>query len=160
MSLGFNNSGDTVIATCVRQVIFLKINGSTLESKSGSGWGKTPADTVMCQVLANSTLFTGTFLGEIIAWVDSTIATRISAHSGKINCIHASRDGSVIVTGGADGNVMTWSVKGTALEPLKTFNLKKINLQSLKAYPTSVCLSNDGENILIGTRGGEICEIN
>ena len=30
----------------------------------------------------------------------------------------------------------------------------------MKAVPTSVCFSNDGENILLGTRGGEICEIN
>ena len=116
MSLGFNGSGDTVIATCVRSVTFLKINGSILESKSGTGWGKTPADTVMCQVLANDTLFTGTFLGEIIAWTDSTIVMRTSGHKGKINCIHASKDGSLIVTGGADGNIITWSFEGNALE--------------------------------------------
>jgi len=66
----------------------------------------------------------------------------------------------VLVTGGADGNIRTWSIKGTALEPLKTFNLKQLSLQSLKPIPTSVCLSADGENILVGTRGGEICELN
>lgn len=89
-----------------------------MESKPGSGWGKTPADTVMCQVLANDTLFTGTFLGELIGWTDSTIVFRMSEHKGKINCISASRDGSTIVTGGADGNVLLWSYEGHALELL------------------------------------------
>ena len=127
MSLGFNGSGDTVIATCIRSVTFLKINGSTLESKSGTGWGKTPADTVLCQVLANDTLFTGTFLGEIIAWTDSTMVMRTSGHSGKINCIDAIKDNCGnfgIVTGGADGNVNLWSYEGNALIRIKTFNLK------------------------------------
>jgi len=53
MSLGFNSAGDTVIATKVGSVQFFKITGSNLESKFGTGWGKTPADTVLCQVLAN-----------------------------------------------------------------------------------------------------------
>lgn len=70
----------------------------------------------MCQMLANDTLFTGTFLGEIIAWTDSTMVMRTSGHKGKINCIHASKDGSLIVTGGADGNIITWSFAGNALE--------------------------------------------
>ena len=70
MSIGFNHSGDTVIATGVRSVSFFKINGNTIESKIGSGWGKTPADTVLCQTLAGQSLFTGTFLGEIISWTD------------------------------------------------------------------------------------------
>ena len=52
MSIGFNHLGDTVIATGVRTVSFFKINGNNLELKTGSGWGKTPADTVLCQALA------------------------------------------------------------------------------------------------------------
>ena len=110
MSLGFNNSGDTVIATCVRTVTFFKINGSTFETKIGLGWGSSPADTIMCQALAGNTLFTGSFTGEIISWTENSIANRIKGHGKKINSIYASKDGTTLVTGSGDGTVKTWSV--------------------------------------------------
>jgi len=108
LSVGFNHNGEQVVATGVRTVSFYRINGCNLELKNGTGWGKTPADSVLCQTLSGQTLFTGTFLGEIISWTDSIIQTRISGHKGKINCIQSNREGNLLITGGADGNVIIW----------------------------------------------------
>ena len=74
-------------------------------------------------MLANDTLFTGTVLGEIIAWTDSTIVMRTIGHQGKINCINASEDGTAIITGGADGNVNFWNFEGNALTQIKTISI-------------------------------------
>jgi hypothetical protein len=68
MSLGFNDTGDAVVATCIKAVTFFLIKDGKLQAKNGTGWGNSGADTVMCQAVAGNTLFTGNFAGEIISW--------------------------------------------------------------------------------------------
>jgi hypothetical protein len=47
MSLGWNTASDCVIATCIKQVVFFTFANGTITAKNGSGWGATPADTVL-----------------------------------------------------------------------------------------------------------------
>lgn len=68
MSLGFNSTGDTLVATCVKEVNFFTWTGGVLKATKGTGWGTTPADAVLCQTFVGPTLFTGTFSGELISW--------------------------------------------------------------------------------------------
>jgi hypothetical protein len=48
MSLGWNATNDVVIATCVKAVVFFTFSHGKIVSKNGTGFGTTPADTVLC----------------------------------------------------------------------------------------------------------------
>lgn len=39
LSLGFNLTGDQIIATCVKEVNFYTFEGGLLKAKKGTGWG-------------------------------------------------------------------------------------------------------------------------
>lgn len=48
MSLGWNATNDVVIATCVKAVVFFTFAHGKIVAKNGTGFGTTPADTVLC----------------------------------------------------------------------------------------------------------------
>lgn len=65
--------------------------------------------------------------------------------------------GTGLITGGHDGVVAEWSVQGTAVTKLKTYDLKMPEIMSMNPMAMSVCEHSSGA-ILVGTRGGEILE--
>ena len=48
MSLGFNPSGDTLIATAIKEVNFFTYAGGILTAAKGTGWGTNPQEAVIC----------------------------------------------------------------------------------------------------------------
>lgn len=158
MSLGWNATSDVVIATCVKQVVFFTFANGKLVHKNGTGWGATPADTVLCQATAGTNLFTGHLSGEIISWNGSSIAKRVKCHTKKVNCLYVNDAGNVLISGSHDGIVSTWSIAGTAITKIKDFDMKMPELMSMCPGATSVCESKTGDTLLVATRGGEIFE--
>jgi WD40 repeat protein len=59
-----------------------------------------------------------------------------------------------LLSGGKDGKVRLWSPN---VEPGATFDLSGVG--SLVPIVRSVCWSNDGKRLLVGTKGSEIFEI-
>lgn len=69
LSMGFNPAGDTLVLTCVKDLIFIKWEADgLLKVQKGTGWGTNGADVVRSQAFVGQTLFTGTSKGEIISW--------------------------------------------------------------------------------------------
>jgi WD40 repeat protein len=155
MSLGFTPNGDGLVATCVKSVAFFNWTNGLIKGTRGTGWGTTPADTILCQAYVGNILFTGNHAGEIISWVGIGISKRVKSHAQKINAMFANAQGQLI-TGSSDGLVNVWNVVGSAVTLHLTMNLKMPTLPSITAQATSVC-EKDG-SYLIGTRGGEIIE--
>ena len=157
MSLGFNAASDSVVATCVKDVLFYSWNGSNITIKKGSGWGTgvQAADTILSQAVVGNTVFTGNVAGEIISWNGQSIGKRTKAHLEKVNCLYATT--TSLISGGGDGFVYTWTVNGGALTRDKTFSLKGEEIHAALPAAISVC-EKDGR-ILVGTRGGEIVEL-
>jgi len=110
MSLGWNATSDVVIATAVKQVVFFTFADGKLRNQKGTGWGTTPADTVLCQATCGNNLFTGHHTGEIISWNGSSIAKRQKSHTAKVASLFTNDAGTVLISGGGDGIVSTWSV--------------------------------------------------
>ena len=49
MSLGFDTTGETLIATCVKEVNFFTWADGKIKCKKGTGWGTTACDTILSQ---------------------------------------------------------------------------------------------------------------
>jgi hypothetical protein len=65
-----------------------------------------------------------------------------------------------LITGSADGTVQVWSVNGVSgaqIAQAKIMNLKRPKLLGITPHVISVCEANGV--YLVGTRGGEIIEI-
>lgn len=48
MSLGFSPDANCLVATCVKSVAFFTWANGQIKGIRGSGWGKVPADTILC----------------------------------------------------------------------------------------------------------------
>ena len=131
MSLGFDTTGETLIATCVKEVNFFTWADGKIKCKKGTGWGTTACDTILSQAIVGNTLFVGNLGGEIISFAGNSVSKRKKGHAEKVNCLFATTNG--LISGGGDGNVCTWSVKGSDITLDKTFSLKNPQIDSAHA---------------------------
>lgn len=107
MSLSFSPNDDCLVATCVKSVLFFTWANGAIKSTKGTGWGKTPADTILCQAHIGSILYTGTLGSEIIIWQGTAISGRFKAHQNRVNCMFATDSGKLL-TGSHDNTVKVW----------------------------------------------------
>ena len=146
-------SPDKLILCGVKVFATVTIKGSGFIVKKGTGWGKTPLtqmQTLSCIGFSGNYVLTGAFNGALIRWEEGVIKDAIKAHGSSITCMGQGSGG--LITGGNDGLVCKISDE---LKIVQTIDLK--DLKSENAKPRSVWEGNQG--ILIGTRGGEIYEV-
>lgn len=115
---------------------------------------------MLTQAVCGNTLFTGHHTGEIISWTGSSISKRTKCHAAKVSSLYTNEAGTILISGGGDGVVSTWTVSGTNITKIKDFNIKAPELMSMNGAVTSVCESKAGDTLLVATRGGEIFEFN
>lgn len=109
LSIGFNPTGDQVVATCVKEVNFFSFAGGVIKGQKGTGWGTKGADSVLTQAFVGNVLFTGSYTGEIITWQGRNIGKRQKAHTGRVNCLWPTKSNGLI-SGAHDGLVVVWAV--------------------------------------------------
>ena len=85
----------------------------------------------------------------------------VKAHIGAVNAMHTcqvvSSGTKQLVTGGRDGAIRLWN---TDHECIKEFMVETILSNCYSPRVRSVAFNQDGSRIVVGTRGGEIFEIN
>ena len=132
LSLAFNPSSDLVIATCVKEVVFMSFMDGVIKGKIGSGWGPTGPETTLSQAFVGDILFTGLFSGDIAAWSGTDLSRRNKAHKGRVNSLYSSNSlPNKLLSGGYDGLVILWAVNGTGLTSEKQFSLKEPSIRSM-----------------------------
>ena len=67
----------------------------------------------------------------------------LRGHEGAVNCVHASKDGTRLVSGGDDQTVRVWDVKTGKLVSTMSGHDDRV---------LSVCFSPDGKKIASGAR--------
>ena len=132
MSLGFSPAANCLIATCVKSVAFFTWENGQIKGTRGSGWGKQPADTILCQAYIGNTLYTGNHGGEVISWAGSSVSKRVKSHAQKINAMFATEKGQLI-TGSSDGHVKVWDVSPGQVQLVKQIDLKDQRLSGVTA---------------------------
>ena len=83
------------------------------------------------------------------------------AHGKAVNCVETIKGGTQIVSGGTDGVIKLWtcpSMPTGKLQCVKTIDAH----EGLARVPAvqSLSVSSDGHVLLVGTRGGEMIEVN
>ncbi len=102
--------------------------------------------------LDNTRLVVGTFKGELFLFNSGSFSKSLKAHNGSINSIYASKN--EFLTGGNDGFILTWDMD---LSIKLKISINNDTINSLCPKVRSVCI-NENNDILIGTRAGEIIE--
>lgn len=154
-SMIFSPDEKELVGTCVKEVRFYDFSKGTVKGKTGTGWGKTPQQSVLCSAFIGSTLVTGTFSGQLLLWKGKSITKRVEAHKEACNAIWTRTAETGFITGGNDGLVIIWN---GSFEQVNTLNIKDASINSYIPKVRSVCENAAGTKILVGTRGGEIIE--
>lgn len=150
----FNNNGDTVALTCVKEVNFISFAGGKFAKKKATGLRGDQMTTIMCGAYVNNTLVCGSFKGNLITFAGASFSKAIKAHSSCCNTIYLRDNNTGFMTGGNDGLVLVFDTKFAIT---MKYDIKGEAICSLNPRVRSVCESESGE-ILIGSRGGDIIE--
>jgi WD40 repeat protein len=144
----------------VDHVRFWRLERASLTSQVGLFGAKGKVQTVTCGAVIAGVLVTGTVSGHLYAWRGRVVSRVVEAFNPgtrrrAVQCMHPHSAG--VVVGCRDGCVRLFS---TGLVPLASFDVSEVSdVPPLFPSVQSVCLSPDGETVLVGTRGGDAYEI-
>ncbi len=165
LSLLFNPSGDQLIAPGVGELNFISFAGGVIKVHKGERPEKAHSkdlpegvekQALLCAAYVGTTLVTGCFHGELLAWKGKTLSYYVNAHNGCVNAIWPRPNLAGIITGSNDGTVKLWD---QSLKEIKVIDIAANALIGASIPRVrSVCESSEN-NILIGTRSGEVVEI-
>lgn len=106
--------------------------------------------------------YTGGGNGSIYVWKDQKLVKLIPAHSGPLFAIYAHEQWEAYVTGGKDGAIVLWDAQFGQIRKY-TLNKKSLSKQTkgmlLSENPSVRAISLGSKKILIGTKNGEILDI-
>jgi microtubule-associated protein-like 6 len=130
-----------------------KLSGSKLVGNRGT-FGKEDNILLSLTMDQNFGLLTGTSAGTVLRWVDGEAKKVAELHSGAVDSLWACEQ--FLVTGGKDGVI---HVLNSALEKVKSFDVKSAEYQSLNHQVRAACLNEDRTKLVLGTFASEIFEV-
>ena len=140
LSLAMSPTGNTAVATCVKEVCILTFANGVIKSQKGTGWGNKGAESVLTSAFVGDKLFTGAYSGDIIQWNGRNLAKRTKAHVGRVNAMYAM--GQTLISGGGDGKVVMWQVAGAGLTKGQIIDLTAEAINSMNPMVTSLCMNS------------------
>ena len=154
LGVSFVGDGPDSIAACGSGepfACFWHCEGAKVVRRRGAFGRRARRQPTLCLARCGDVVLSGQASGHLYVWHGRNCVQAIRAHRGSLNALHVGAHGAL--SGGKDGKVRQWS---HALEPGASFDLTELG-----ANPTmrSVCLSNDGTKLLVGTGGNEIYEL-
>ncbi|CAM9397119.1 unnamed protein product [Chrysoparadoxa australica] len=146
----FTESGSVVTCGIDHIYFWMKEGRFFVKHKGTFGHiGKVQAQ--LCVAPLGNNIVSGTASGHLYLWSGRNCSKAIRAHYGSVNALYQSPYG--LVTGGKDMRVRLWTPK---LAPGAVFDMSFFGpLPSVR----SVCLSKDGNKLLLGVKGCEIYEV-
>lgn len=150
--LKFDPNDKTLIAACMKEILFIGFEGGLLKVIKGS-WDNYLQQSVLCISFIEANVVTGMFKGELFVWKGNRPYNAVKAHNGPVNAICTRKSAKGLITGGNDGVVIIWE---SNLKKLSQLNLID---PALKCFnPKIRALSELNGIILVGTRSSEIIE--
>ncbi|CAF2961159.1 unnamed protein product [Rotaria sp. Silwood2] len=161
------HADDQFVTVGVKHIKFWTQAGGGMTSKQGvfgKTAGKQGKQNQMCVVFGKTAdiCITGGGDGAIYIWTHTSLTRVIQdAHKGPLYAIAAVQEKGY-VTGGKDGKVILWDPE---FKRIKTYELTNKNLAPdsrgfrLTQEPTPVRAVTLTRRIIVGTQGGDICEI-
>jgi len=151
----FNKNGKKLACCCVKEVNIFDVKQGKMTKKKCTGLKGTDLTSIMCCGYLKDNLLCGSINGNLLVCSGTQFTKSKKAHKNGLNCLYIRENDLGFLTGGNDGLVIIWDNKLNMKKKI-SINTKEIN--SMNYRIRSVCTNDEG-NILIGTRGGEILEI-
>ncbi|NWU55111.1 EMAL6 protein, partial [Dromas ardeola] len=154
---------DKLVTAGMKHIKFWQQTGGGFTSKRGTFGTTGKLETMMSVSYGRieDLVFSGAATGDIYIWKDTLLLKTVKAHDGPVFAMHALDKG--FATGGKDGIVALWDDMFERC--LKTYAIKRAALSAsskgllLEDNPSIRAISLGHGHILVGTKNGEILEI-
>ncbi|XP_075781606.1 echinoderm microtubule-associated protein-like 6 isoform X3 [Pelodiscus sinensis] len=154
---------DKLVTVGMKHIKFWQQAGGGFTSKRGTFGNIGKLETMMSVSYGRieDLVFSGAATGDIYIWKDILLLKTVKAHDGPVFAMHSLDKG--FVTGGKDGVVALWDDMFERC--LKTYAIKRAALSTsskgllLEDNPSIRAITLGHGHILVGTRNGEILEI-
>uniref|UniRef100_A0A8C0UQ86 EMAP like 6 n=1 Tax=Cyanistes caeruleus TaxID=156563 RepID=A0A8C0UQ86_CYACU len=154
---------DRLVTVGMKHIKFWQQTGGGFTSKRGTFGSVGKLETMMSVSYGRveELVFSGAATGDIYIWKETLLLRTVKAHDGPVFAMHALDKG--FVTGGKDGIVALWDDMFERC--LKTYAIKRAALSAsskgllLEDNPSIRAISLGHGHILVGTKNGEILEI-
>ena len=151
----FNKDGKKLACCCVKEVNVFTVQKGKMKKTRCTGLRGSELTSIMCCGYLKDKLLCGSINGKLLICSGTQFTKNVKAHKTALNSIYIKNNDKGFITGGGDGMILTWDSK---IKIVSKFDIKIESIKSLNPKIRSVC-ENENGNILIGTRGGEIIEI-
>jgi microtubule-associated protein-like 6 len=167
LDVSFDPLGTTLAQCGVNHIIFHKISGGNVSTRTGLISQVGLVQPFLCIGWCGSDVVLGTTDGKLYKFDDRLLERQIEAHEGAITIMDTARGnepnvpgiprpGLKIVTGSVDGHVKIWGCPD--LDPLVDLDIGALN--TFGPQIRALCLSADGRKCLVGTISSELWEVN
>ena len=157
LELKFSQQEDnSLILATRRDVHIATFNKTGLKIKKVTGWQKKQPS--LCIGFNKSSDFVvGLQDGSIASIKGRSVSKIYQAHKQAVFAIWSTKSNGNLFTGGGDGNVIIWDAN---FKQLKTISINTKSFTSMNPKVRALCYNESENKILVGTRGGELIEIN
>lgn len=155
---------DKLVTVGVKHIKFWSQAGGGFTSNRGIFGNLSGVENMLCITFGKTAdlCYTGGSNGSIYVWKEQKLVKLIPAHSGPLFAIFARDQWDAYVTGGKDGSIILWTDQFAQVRKY-TLNKKSLSKQSkgilLNENPSVRAISLASKKILIGTKNGEIMDI-
>ena len=151
----FNKNGKLLACCAVKEVNIFEVKNGKMNKKKCTGLKGSELTSIMCCGYLKDNLICGSINGNLLVFSGTTFSKSKKAHKNGLYCLYIKENDLGFLTGGGDGLVLIWDNK---LNTINKINIKTKEINSMNTRIRSVCTNDEGD-ILIGTRGGEVIEI-
>ena len=155
LGICFNPNGKKLACCGVKEINIFEITKGLMKKRKVTGLRGNELTSIMCCGYLKETLICGSINGNLLIISGTTFTKSKKAHKSSLNCLYIKEDETGFLTGGGDGYVFIWDYK---MNIKNKISIRNNDINSMNYRIRSVC-ENEAGNILIGTRGGEIIEI-
>ena len=155
LGICFSKNNKKLACCGVKEVNIFDISKGSMKKKKCTGLRGEDLTSIMCCGYFKETLICGSINGNLLVCSGTTFTKSKKAHKNGLNCLYIRDNDIGFLTGGGDGYVFIWDTK---LNIINKISIRTKEISSMNYRIRSVCENNEG-GILIGTRGGEIIEI-
>jgi echinoderm microtubule-associated protein-like 5 len=161
---GKTGSSSELVVVGNKVIKYFTISGRGLISKRGIIGSKKGGkiQPFLCLGFSGSSPIVGTMDGSLYLFdTNRRLSKIVDAHHGPVTALYSSPEG--LISGGKDGQVLWWNTSLKMIGAGMDLSQEYFQCASSKPRISSVCFSHDGigngKKTLVGTRSGEIFEI-
>ncbi len=147
------NNRNLILAT--RREIYLASFQKRVKLRKVS-FGKNKSTSLCIGFLTSCEAVVGLKNGKLAVINGGSVTKKIPGHKKIVFALTNNKKMTKLISGGADGKIIIWNNK---LKPLKEIIINSDNFRSLNPKIRAISIEEETSRILVGTRGGEIIDI-